>query len=87
MDTNVVSLPKPEPKPETHQLVLEGFPEPTGLYFSLTSAKNLPTDKPKGWQEHVSGRFEGTVMGTSFVERHGELVQVLNISVTEAELD
>ena len=77
----------PMPQPEEHQLVLDGFPEPSGLFFNLTSAKNLPTDKEPIWQQHVSGRFEGTMVGVQLMQRGGELVKVLNISVTEAELD
>lgn len=69
------------------QLVLDGFPEPTGTFFSLQSVKNLPTDQRLRWQQHVSGRFEGTVSGYSMVGRQGEPVQVFTIAVTEAELD
>jgi len=83
---NVVQMPE---RPERTQLVfeLEGFPDPTGLYFNLASAKNLPTDKTLGWEQHVSGRFEGTLTGTEFMRRQGELVQVWKITVLEATLD
>ncbi len=74
------------PVAEQHQLVLDGFPEPEGLFFNLTSAKNLPTDKELRWEQHVSGTFSGTMSRVSLEIRGGSLVKVYSITVVEAEL-
>jgi hypothetical protein len=72
---------------EHHQLVFDGWPEPAGTFFSLASVKNIPTDAELGFQQHVSGRFEGVVTGMQLVKRGGDLVKVWNVAVLEATLD
>ena len=78
---NVVALA------ERPQLVLDGFPDPSGEYFNLQSVKNLPTDRTLRWEQHVSGRFAGVMSGMSLVKRGGDLVRVYQITVLEATLD
>ena len=75
------------PEPDEQQLVLEGFPEPSGRYFGLTSARNLPTNQDLSWEQHVSGTLEGVLSGVRLARKGGELVKVWEITVIEAELD
>ena len=82
MNENVVLIHK-----EHDQLILDGFPSPSGEFFSLQSAKNLPTDKELSWEQHVSGRFEGVLSGVSLMKRAGDLVRVWQVTVLEATLD
>lgn len=75
------------PEPTTGQLVLDGFPEPSGVRFTLASARNLPTDRELGWHQHVTGTFRGHVTGARYVERGDTTMLVYEITVLEAELD
>jgi hypothetical protein len=77
----------PMPSQEPSQLVLEGFPEPEGLRFTLASARNLPTDRELGFHQHVTGTFKGHVTGVRYVEKGDGAVLVYEITVLEAELD
>ena len=84
MEADVLEMPVPE---LDEQLVFDGWPKPSRVYFKLASASKIPTDAELYRHQHVSGRFEGTVSGRLDHDEAGGPARVWIVTVLEATID